>query len=501
MIQYFLLFLSIIFVSSSLPLAPVNERKCYSQLSWRILDSFQEGYFEFLYEEFGKRDFRRVHGSYDEWNVTWCIFFHPQRYHQAFEWQRMNNFPAIRYIAAKDNLHRQFEKAKQKYGDEKFSFWPKGFNLEEDSQFDELRQLYKNADPKNPLLYIIKRPSLPRGEGVHLIGSLEQLEHLLTPASPCYPLNKTKALAQEYIQNVLLIEGHKVTLRVYVVITSMDPLRIYIFQNGLVRICSRKYSTDLSSIGDIFAHVDSIDINHLNEHEFTSSITDKDLEYEGLRVQITHLMKRVEKYGFNGTKVWNDIEDVVVLSILSAEEEMYKEYMELAVGNRTRRLAPFEMVGFDILLDTNMKPYVLEINNSPSLSPHTKMENKIKRTLIHELFDLVDIENVDFFSIDRIAQEKWAILNRIPKNQRIFKRNGRTFDLSSIKTKEDMFLIVETELENKRKGSFNRAFPSIGGSKYLHYIFNSRNKLISDWVETEMSLDDIVYSPKKYVIS
>ncbi len=47
------------------------------------------------------------------------------------------------------------------------------------------------------------------------------------------------------------------------------------------------------------------------------------------------------------------------------------------------------MVGYDVLIDDTGRAYILEINNSPSMSPHSSLENKIKQQLLHDLFDLV----------------------------------------------------------------------------------------------------------------
>ncbi|VDQ15323.1 unnamed protein product [Trichobilharzia regenti] len=46
---------------------------------------------------------------------------------------------------------------------------------------------------------------------------------------------------QEYIDNPLLIDGYKCDLRVYVLITSCDPLRIFMYNDGLVRLGAEKY--------------------------------------------------------------------------------------------------------------------------------------------------------------------------------------------------------------------------------------------------------------------
>ena len=54
----------------------------------------------------------------------------------------------------------------------------------------------------------------------------------------CLPLFTLRYLAKPY-----LINGSKFDLRIYVYVTSYDPLRIYIFEDGLVRFCNLQVST------------------------------------------------------------------------------------------------------------------------------------------------------------------------------------------------------------------------------------------------------------------
>ena len=45
-----------------------------------------------------------------------------------------------------------------------------------------------------------------------------------------------------YITDPLCIDGHKCDIRLYVAVTSFDPLIIYLYEEGLVRIATVQYS-------------------------------------------------------------------------------------------------------------------------------------------------------------------------------------------------------------------------------------------------------------------
>ena len=66
-------------------------------------------------------------------------------------------------------------------------------------------------------------------------------------------------MVQQYIDNPLLINGYKFDLRVYVAVTSVNPLRVYVYNEGLCRFASEKYNMD--NVKNIYSHLTNYSIN------------------------------------------------------------------------------------------------------------------------------------------------------------------------------------------------------------------------------------------------
>jgi len=247
-------------------------------------------------------------------------------------------------------------------------------------------------------------------------------------------------------------------------------------------------------LSDTFTHIDSINLNEDNEQEWLRELKESNstLQHEGLRCSIVYLLSKLESEGVNSTKLWEEICRIILLSFMAAEDKMFREWSEMSMTNRTQRILPFEMVGFDILIDADYKPYVLEINNTPSVAPHTNLENKIKKAMLHDLFTLVDMENKDMSEIPRIVNEKWKIIQSLPKDHTfISSLSSKRFYASRIRDREDLWAIVETELENRRRGQWIRLFPKQNAQKYLKYVVHPSNHLILEWIDAGMTIDDI----------
>lgn len=54
----------------------------------------------------------------------------------------------------------------------------------------------------------------------------------------------------------------------------------------------------------------------------------------------------------------------------------------------------FELYGYDVLLDSNLKPWLLEINASPSMTHNIPYDQEVKVGLLDDVFTIIDIEKI-----------------------------------------------------------------------------------------------------------
>jgi tubulin polyglutamylase TTLL5 len=89
--------------------------------------------------------------------------------------------------------------------------------------------------------------------------------------------------------------------------------------------------------------------------------------------------------------LWARIYDVILKSIISGEH-----YVVAAIKkNQLHRNNCFEVFGYDILLDSELKPWLLEVNLSPSLACESPLDTTIKANLISDTFTLIGVQKFD----------------------------------------------------------------------------------------------------------
>jgi tubulin polyglutamylase TTLL6/13 len=76
----------------------------------------------------------------------------------------------------------------------------------------------------------------------------------------------------------------------------------------------------------------------------------------------------------------------------------------------------FEVLGFDIILDHKLKPWLLEVNHSPSFATDSPLDKKIKKDLMYDTFNLLNLSTKRKKKTKKIKADEFARRQKGEKN-------------------------------------------------------------------------------------
>ncbi|KAK9888803.1 hypothetical protein WA026_001026 [Henosepilachna vigintioctopunctata] len=304
----------------------------------------------------------------ENWNLWWKTNSFTTSYTKSLSaWQFTNHIPKGSAICRKDNLARYLRCMKSIYGPI-YDFSPNGYNLPlEYTKFAaELNRYNFIPYEKSKLLgecgiWICKPVSKSQGRGIFLFRKLSDLNY------------DTNAIVQRYIEKPLLIGGYKFDLRLYVCVPSYHPLTIYMYKEGLTRFGTDKFN--LNDLSNPFRHLTNCSINKLGPN-YTKL---KDRIGAGCKWTLISLRRYFLETGIHDWLLWQKISNLVVLTILSHATQIPETFN------------CFDFLGFDILVDENLRPWLLEVNLSPALSNDCEADRLVKKPMLHDMFDLLGL--------------------------------------------------------------------------------------------------------------
>ncbi|KAJ1496759.1 putative tubulin polyglutamylase ttll9, partial [Coelomomyces lativittatus] len=89
----------------------------------------------------------------------------------------------------------------------------------------------------------------------------------------------------------------------------------------------------------------------------------------------------MSKHGTEPVRIlFNHIEEMMIRALVSVQKVMINDKH------------CFELYGYDILIDSDLRPWLLEVNASPSLTAETQWDYDLKYGLLNDIFDVVDME-------------------------------------------------------------------------------------------------------------
>ncbi|KAJ7345019.1 hypothetical protein JRQ81_000969 [Phrynocephalus forsythii] len=310
--------------------------------------------------------FREVHPSSNEYNLMWTgSHLKPYILRTLSDIQKVNHFPRSYELTRKDRLYKNINRMQQTYGFKTFHVLPQTFILP--AEYQEFCNSYsKDRGP-----WIVKPVASSRGRGVYLINNPNQISL------------EENILVSRYISNPLLIDDFKFDVRLYVLVTSYDPLIIYLYEEGLARFATVRYDQGTKNLKNQFMHLTNYSVNKKSGDYV--SCDDPEVEDYGNKWSMSAMLRYLKQEGKDTTALMASVEDLIIKTILSAE---------LAIASACKAFVPhrgvcFELYGFDVLIDSTLKPWLLEVNLSPSLACDAPLDLKIKASMISDMFTLV----------------------------------------------------------------------------------------------------------------
>lgn len=408
----------------------------------------------------------------NDWSGTWGKHMKSPMFKTLKSTQKLNHFAGTFQIGRKDRLWRNMQRLAMKHGTKEFGFLPQTFVLPQDLKLLKHSWLYKNGSGGEK--WIIKPPASARGVGIKVINRWSQLP------------KRVSLIVQRYISDPYLINGSKFDLRLYVLVTSFNPLRIYLYPDGLARFASAKYSSDDRDLRDRYMHLTNYSINKLSS-QYTAN--EDANACQGHKWTLTKLWDYLSSKGVNTRQIQANLTSLVIKTIMSGESPI----VQLCAEHVTTRYNCYELFGVDVLLDADLRPWLLEVNISPSLHSASPLDAHVKGPLVKALMDLVQfhlpprvkkIVGAPPVLDPRLYTNVLSKRERV-KHDRISQLESREEYLNEILdnlTSDDVRVLTQAEDELVVRGPFERIFPTARTHKYLEFIEpRYYNRLFDAW--------------------
>uniref|UniRef100_A0A8C5QU09 Tubulin tyrosine ligase like 7 n=1 Tax=Leptobrachium leishanense TaxID=445787 RepID=A0A8C5QU09_9ANUR len=387
-------------------------------------------------------------------NLIWndCAVHH-EKITDLRNYQRINHFPGMGEICRKDCLARNMTKM-IKCQSQEYNFVPRTWIFPaEYTQFQNyVKELKKKRRQKT---FIIKPANGAMGHGISLTRNGEKLQA------------QDHLIVQEYIDKPFLMEGYKFDLRIYILVTSCDPLRIFLYNDGLVRMGTEIYHPPSeSNLNKLYMHLTNYSVNKHNEN-FERDET----ENRGSKRSIRWFTEFLRSNDHDVAKFWNDVSELVVKTLIVAEPHVLHAYRMCRPGQHpTSESVCFEVLGFDILLDRKLKPWLLEINRAPSFGTDQKIDYDVKKGVLLNAVKLLNIRASD--KKKNLAKQKaeaqkrlygQGSMKRLSPGSSEWEKQRHTLERRKEELKERLSQvrkqISREEYENRHLGNYRRIYP------------------------------------------
>ena len=343
----------------------------------------------------------------EDWDVCWLDSgMTPERLIRLRPYQRINHYPGMHSLSQKNHLAVNLRDMQEALPQE-YDFFPQTWLLPK--SYGELKRDVEEGKKKT---YIVKPEAESQGRGIFLTNSLDKVP------------TGNRCVVQRYIEHPFLLDGLKFDLRLYVLVTGSDPIHIYIHEEGLARFATMPYKRPKEgNLSATWMHLTNYAINKTNP-EFVFN-TEAEKDDVGHKRSLESVFSRLSSLGHNSAELWTSITHLITKTILSAYPLLTHIYH--SCQPHVPSLC-FELLGFDILFDHHLKPWLLEVNHSPSFNTDSPLDESVKRRVIRDVFGVLGVtqeERRRYYEGLRERSVQTLVLDRTPSLKLLSPLNGR----------------------------------------------------------------------------
>lgn len=193
-------------------------------------------------------------------------------------------------------------------------------------------------------------------------------------------------ICQRYVDNPYLVGGKKFDLRIYCLVTSYSPLVVYLHRNGFARFTFHKYNMNVKEIDNTCKRsILVILLTHKTVIHLTNVAIQKthdDYDERGCKWNLRQLkLYMTTKHGRESAeRCFSHIQEIILRSLIAVQKVIIQDKH------------CYELYGYDVLIDENLHPWLLEVNASPSLTADTKMDYELKHNMLDDMLTVIDME-------------------------------------------------------------------------------------------------------------
>jgi len=326
----------------------------------------------------------------------------------------------------------------------------------------DYKNLVKYSKENDIDQWIAKPRSLGAGKGIYVVNTWEELT-----------LERKKGnLIQSYLTNPHLIkrtdadgtvQRYKWDMRTYVLCTSVSPLRAYVYNRGLVRIATSPYTKDCKNKTSCLTNTS------INKKVEGAQLKDITWSLYKLRKYFT---EQEEDESFD--EIFLRIQKAIGMALISAESAFMKQYLKEGYSCQNC----YQLLGVDIIFDSDLEPKVVEINGEPSLKLTGNGKTHYdftKRNMARDLVGIVYNRNsaVSNTNLGRRLMD-WA--NCVSLDESFESSNGnpdakRKKSKRSFIGKDHIEYLLSTFRERSKLGGFKPIYPNTRLSEqYERYL-------------------------------